>query len=297
VRNLTGTVHATDPYLAFEPMYHTQHPYSGTQKSVWEQYNDMAIRVDSLRETRWTGLADTILVFVNAPYSGYSIVLTFFGSLVACCSYHYFPHFHHPSTPTEQHRYLKRHSAPYIFSAQQYLRSRICHPTVFRLFKYSSRQLSPLCEFYSCPTLTLIWQCRSKGWLRDFDRSWRPSDIPEERARAREMSLCGLERWQLPQLITLLPFLIQLSLILFFIALLIMFFHLHRPTAYPTLGILAVGISLYLFATIISVLDTSAPFTSFVSRVLSRRKFRVQGSSESTRVDKERPVHESTGDE
>jgi len=42
--------------------------YSATQKTVWDHYNDMAIGVDTLRETELSELADTVLVFVISAF-------------------------------------------------------------------------------------------------------------------------------------------------------------------------------------------------------------------------------------
>jgi hypothetical protein len=116
----------------------------------------------------------------------------------------------------------------------------------------------------------------TKSWLRDFDRSWRSSNVPEERARTREMRFQGMERWKLAEVVTLLPLLIQASLVLFQAALLILLFNLHRPTAYSTLVIFSAGVCFYLFTTVVSTFDTNAPFTSPLSRALQAllRQFR-----------------------
>jgi len=108
----------------------------------------------------------------------------------------------------------------------------------------------------------------TKGWLRDFDRGWKSLNVPEERARKREMRFQSLERWKLPQVVTLLPILVQASLVLFCLALLIILFNLHLPTAYSTLIILASALFFYLCTTVISVLDVHAPFTSPLARAL-----------------------------
>jgi hypothetical protein len=108
----------------------------------------------------------------------------------------------------------------------------------------------------------------TRGWLRDFDRGWKSSNVPEERARKREMRLQGLQRWKLHWVVALLPLLIQASLVLYFISLVLMLIHLYRPIAYPTLAILAVGFCSYLSTIAISTLDTNAPFTSLDSKVL-----------------------------
>ena len=108
----------------------------------------------------------------------------------------------------------------------------------------------------------------TRGWLRDFDRGWKSSSVPEERARKREMRLQGLNRWKLHWVVALLPLLIQASLVLFFISLVLILVNLYRPIAYPTLGIFAASGCFYLSATLISTLDTNAPFTSLDSKVL-----------------------------
>jgi len=108
----------------------------------------------------------------------------------------------------------------------------------------------------------------TKGWLRDFDRDSKPSNVPEERATQREMRFQGLERWRLPEVVALLPILVQASLVLFCLALLIILFNLHLPTAYSTLTILGSAFCFYFCTTVISVLDTHAPFTSPLSRAL-----------------------------
>ena len=108
----------------------------------------------------------------------------------------------------------------------------------------------------------------TRSWLREFDRNWRDSNVPEERARARELRLQGVKRWKLPWVVALLPLVIQASLGLFFVALILMLFDLHRPTAYFTLVILGTGMLFYLSTSVISALDTNAPFTSPVSKAL-----------------------------
>ena len=49
-------------------LVHPQVSYSGTHKSIWDYYNEMANGVDASRETEWGELAETILLFVNSAY-------------------------------------------------------------------------------------------------------------------------------------------------------------------------------------------------------------------------------------
>ena len=38
--------------------------FLGSEKSIWEYYNEMAAVDDNMREIEWRDLADTVLVFV-----------------------------------------------------------------------------------------------------------------------------------------------------------------------------------------------------------------------------------------
>src|SRR5258706_4627861 len=125
--------------------------YSGTRKSIWDHYNDMAREVDTLREIELTELTDTVLVFVTSTLLFHSIVLTVVSGRIVCCLSLCLPTFHYHPTPTGQRRNLKRDLAPHIPSAQQFLRSRICRARVLRPFECGSRQHSPFCEFGSRP--------------------------------------------------------------------------------------------------------------------------------------------------
>ena len=108
----------------------------------------------------------------------------------------------------------------------------------------------------------------TRGWLRDFDRDWKSSSVPEERARKREMRLQGLKLWKLHWVVALLPLLIQASLVLFFVSLVLMLIYIYRPIAYLTLGIFAAGGCCYLSTILVSTLDSNAPFTSPHSKLL-----------------------------
>ena len=58
-----------------------------------------------------------------------------------------------------------------------------------------------------------------KGWIRELDRKLRGIPDLEKRAVVKELREQGLARWRLPEMITILPSLIHISLVLFFIGL------------------------------------------------------------------------------
>jgi len=107
-----------------------------------------------------------------------------------------------------------------------------------------------------------------KSWLHEFDRGWRKYTVADLRAQERERRLQGLERWKLAELVTLLPILIQLSLVVFCIGLIVLLFPLHLISAILSSVALVAGFSSYMFTICVSVLDAYAPFSSPVSRGL-----------------------------
>jgi hypothetical protein len=108
-----------------------------------------------------------------------------------------------------------------------------------------------------------------KSWVREFDRGLRALSIPEQRAKTREFRYLGMERWKLPEMVGVLPFLIQISLFLFSIGLVLFLFHVSKPSFGVTTAILGVGVLYNAITTSISVFVTSSPFHSPLSRKLA----------------------------
>jgi hypothetical protein len=108
-----------------------------------------------------------------------------------------------------------------------------------------------------------------KSWVREFDRGLRAMSLPEQRAKTREFRYLGMERWKLPEMVGVLPFLIQISLLLFSIGLVLFLFHISIPSFGVTTAIFGLGILYYTMTTSISVFVTSSPFHSPLSRTLA----------------------------
>ena len=94
--------------------------------------------------------------------------------------------------------------------------------------------------------------------------------LPEQRAKTREFRYLGLEYWKLPEMVAILPLLIQLSLLLFSIGLVLFLFNVSKPSFGITMSIFGVGVLYYTVTTSISVFVTSSPFHSPLSRALGR---------------------------
>ena len=110
-----------------------------------------------------------------------------------------------------------------------------------------------------------------KGWVREFDRGLQALSIPEPRAKTREFRYLGVERWRLADLGAVLPFLIQISLVLSAISLVLLLFPINMVSFRVTNAIFAVGVLYYAITTTIWVFVTSSPFHSPLSRVLGKK--------------------------
>jgi len=114
-----------------------------------------------------------------------------------------------------------------------------------------------------------------KSWVHEFDRGLRAMSLPEQRAKTREFRYLGMERWKLPEMVAILPSLIQISLLLFSIGLVLFLFHISKPSFGVTTAILGIGVLYYSITTSISVFVTSSPFHSPLSRTLGKVYQRV----------------------
>jgi hypothetical protein len=108
-----------------------------------------------------------------------------------------------------------------------------------------------------------------KSWVREFNRGLRAMSLPEQRAKTREFRYLGMERWKLPQMVGILPLLIQVSILLFAIGLVLFLSHISKPSFGVTIAIFGIGVLYYVMTTSISVVASSSPFHSPLSRTLA----------------------------
>ena len=108
-----------------------------------------------------------------------------------------------------------------------------------------------------------------KSWVREFDRALREISLPEQRAKTREFRYLGMERWRLPEMVAILPHLVQISILLFSIGLIVFLFYTSKPSFGVATAIFGIGILYYVMTMSISVFVTSSPFRSPLSRGLA----------------------------
>ena len=109
-----------------------------------------------------------------------------------------------------------------------------------------------------------------KSWVREFDRGLRAMSLPEQQAKTCEFHYLGMEHWKLPEMVGILPLLIQVSLLLFAIGLALFLFHISKPSFGVTTAIFGIRVLYYAITTSISIFVTSSPFHSPLSRTFSK---------------------------
>jgi len=107
-----------------------------------------------------------------------------------------------------------------------------------------------------------------KGWIRELDRKLRRIPDLRKRAVVKELREQGMLRWRLPEIITVLPSLILLSLVLFFVGLTLYLFYIHKLPAFLSITIFGAGLLASMLTIFISVVDEFSPFRSTYSRAL-----------------------------
>ena len=227
----------------------------------------MAAVEDNIREVEWRDLADTILVFVcfSALSNASPLIWLQDGLFAAFLSA--FLVFTIPQ--------LQPSSTDIAMDVLVHISQQLSNSTT-PAYAPAEFTVSPSIAavnvlFFLSLALVLIDAFLAmlvKSWLQEFDRSWRKYTVADLRAQERERRLQGLERWKLAELVTLLPILIQTSLLFFCIGLIVLIFPIHLISAIFSSVALVTGFTFYAFTTYVSIFDAYAPFSSPVSRGL-----------------------------
>ena len=251
----------------------------------------MATGVDASRETEWGELAEAILLFVNSACCSMLSCSYFLQSGLFAAVLTAFLLF----TMTKLQAESSDISKDILLHISLQLHNRslpaFVKPEFFVVEPHWANVNALLFASLALVLVDAYLAVLTRGWLRDFDRSWKSSNVPEERARKREMRLQGLNYWKLRWVVALLPLLIQASLILYSISLVIMLINIYPPIAHATLAILVVAFGVYFLMIMISTFDTNSPFPSFYSKALqvvirwSRRQWSSRRTTHSATVD------------
>ena len=117
--------------------------------------------------------------------------------------------------------------------------------------------------------LLAVFLCMlAKGWIRALGRKLRGIPDSHRRAVVKELREQGLRRWSLPELILIIQSLIHLSLVLFYIGVVVYLLQIHKLLAFLSIATFGVGVVIYLLSIFISTIDDFSPFQSTYSQRL-----------------------------
>ncbi|KAL1748726.1 hypothetical protein HDZ31DRAFT_29045, partial [Schizophyllum fasciatum] len=103
-----------------------------------------------------------------------------------------------------------------------------------------------------------------KQWLQAY--TLNVSGTPREQALTRQFRLIGVERWNVPLIIGLLPVLLHISLLLFFIGLSLYVFTFDAIIAWVVVGTATSVYMLYFAANVLPMFDPQCPYKTPISQ-------------------------------
>ncbi|KAL1677194.1 hypothetical protein EV122DRAFT_279317 [Schizophyllum commune] len=103
-----------------------------------------------------------------------------------------------------------------------------------------------------------------KQWLLAYNSN--VSGTPKHQALARQFRLIGVERWNVPLIVGLLPMLLHVSLLLFFVGLALYVFTLDSAIAWVVVALAVTVYALYLLANVLPMLDSQCPYKTPLSQ-------------------------------
>jgi hypothetical protein len=106
---------------------------------------------------------------------------------------------------------------------------------------------------------TALFGILAKQWLVAY-RLPSKARSPKEWAQWRQFRFAGFERWQVPLIISILPFLLHLSLLLFAVGLALFLHPFDRISWVITVAFLAIASAMYLLATFLPVVIPDCPY-------------------------------------
>ncbi|KAG8941199.1 hypothetical protein FRC03_004746, partial [Tulasnella sp. 419] len=113
----------------------------------------------------------------------------------------------------------------------------------------------------SCSLLAAFGAVLGKQWLNEYQHTGKHRS-PLARGMQRHKKFLGMESYHFDFIIQTLPTLLQISLVLFLVALVIWLWEIDHRVSAVVLGFGLVGLLFYAIATIISIWDSTSPFST-----------------------------------
>ena len=123
---------------------------------------------------------------------------------------------------------------------------------------------------------TAVGAVLGKQWLVHYDHESQLL-APAEQGRERHRKFMGLQRWHVATVIGTLPTLLQISLFLFLVSLVDLFWTINRKVACTVLSFTILTFVFYIGTTLIAVFASGSPFQTRFSALLYRLRIYVTG--------------------
>lgn len=119
-----------------------------------------------------------------------------------------------------------------------------------------------------------------KQWVGYYDRGLRKLPSRQIKARTRQYRYQGILNWHMSEVVALVPMVLHFSLFLFFIGIIDFLFAIHHMVAIVATTFVLFGAILYIFANVLPLVSSGAPFRSPITQFLDRlgQKIRKLGS-------------------
>lgn len=128
------------------------------------------------------------------------------------------------------------------------------------------------CLVYSSLCFSLfaaVGAMQAKEWLQSYDRTGQAGS-PEHQARVRQRKFNGAQQWHLETVILALPYLLLLSVLLFFAGVSLFLFPVNGKVAWVVIAICSLGVSSSSLTIILGSTSPLCPYQTAASRGLRR---------------------------
>ena len=217
---------------------------SSPSSPLWLRYNERAAAYDKERVDQWISTVNVVLLFVSVvahlsslliPLSSFQSGL--FGGVLG-------------SFVIDAYHQLPRDLSNLLSQEQLSRRSQILRVNCF-LFASLALNLA------AAITSILV-----KDWAKSYLQNSPQFTTPRDKALARQLRLEKAQQWFLPQIVLFTPIIIQLSIVLFLVAVLDLLFNIEVILAYVLLSIESSFLLLFIFTSIIALSTPFGPYRS-----------------------------------
>ncbi|PVF99314.1 hypothetical protein CPB86DRAFT_703662, partial [Serendipita vermifera] len=219
--------------------------------SPWEMYNERASIYDREMLKEWEDTLSILLVFTAL----FSAILTAF--IIS-------------SLPImEEDKQEITRDILLVISRQLHNTSIPAYdPVQFKAPQWAVRVNIIFFTSLGCNLFAALSSVLALQWVRDYDIGLSGITDPRERALRRHFRFQGVRAWLMPEIISMLPTLLHISLLLFIGGLLEWLLQINHDVAYTMLATLAVCIAFYIGTQVIAASAPSAPYRTPISRSL-----------------------------